>query len=299
MSDRQDAINAIPVDPLTAGPASPHRVYPDRVFYATGVLLDAEDFRAEQLYHRSRLARSLAYLHGSGTVAGLKVVWEAAVDPTPDPDPTPGQEEQLVVEPGLALDRLGRLIEIPRRACIRLNRWFDAQSDDDLVQGWHGDPFNGVVADVFLCFVTCERGKTPAFAAGPFDALDAVQPSRLREGYELSLVIRPEADPPLPQPTGADLAEIADLGDRRTALHNEILAAWRESTEQWDENGPVPLAEHVTGQNPTAVFLARVTIPATNDGSRPARIADATVSIDNTRRAFVYTPGALARWLGV
>jgi hypothetical protein len=45
-----------------------------------------------------------------------------------------------------------------------------------------GAPFNGVIADVFLNFVVCERGKTPAFASGPFDALDAIAPSRLRDG---------------------------------------------------------------------------------------------------------------------
>ncbi|MCC6874636.1 MAG: hypothetical protein IT378_10055, partial [Sandaracinaceae bacterium] len=38
---------------------------PERTFYAPGVFLDAEDMKAEQLYHRGRLARVLAYLHGS------------------------------------------------------------------------------------------------------------------------------------------------------------------------------------------------------------------------------------------
>ena len=51
---------------------------PDRVFYAEGVLLSAADFEAEQAYHRGRLARALAALHGSGTVAGLRVIWQAA-----------------------------------------------------------------------------------------------------------------------------------------------------------------------------------------------------------------------------
>ena len=32
---------------------------PDRVNYAIGVLLGAEDFQAEQDYHRSRLAREM------------------------------------------------------------------------------------------------------------------------------------------------------------------------------------------------------------------------------------------------
>jgi hypothetical protein len=33
---------------------------PDRPFYDTGVLLGSDDFRDEQTYHRSRLARALA-----------------------------------------------------------------------------------------------------------------------------------------------------------------------------------------------------------------------------------------------
>src|SRR5207248_2989900 len=49
-----------------------------RVFYATGVLLDAHHLDAEQLYDHRWLARALSYLHGSGTLAGLEVRWEKA-----------------------------------------------------------------------------------------------------------------------------------------------------------------------------------------------------------------------------
>ena len=68
---------------------------PDRLFFATGVLLDAEDFKAEQLYHRGRLSRALAYLHGYGTVAGLKVEWQPPLEPGTDPDFPAGREEQI------------------------------------------------------------------------------------------------------------------------------------------------------------------------------------------------------------
>src|SRR6185503_14976001 len=114
------------IDPLKA-----KQQPPDRVFYATGILLDADDFNAEQNYHRGQLARTLAHLHGSGTAAGLKVNW---VEASADPQAADAQEEEIQVEPGIAVDRLGRLIEVPRPACIRLRRWFDAQSNDDLVQ---------------------------------------------------------------------------------------------------------------------------------------------------------------------
>jgi hypothetical protein len=259
---------------------------PDRVFYATGVLLAAEDFRAEQTYHRGRLARVLEYLHGSGTVAGLNVPDIAAVA---NPD-----DEELVVEPGVAIDRLGRLIEVPRKACIRLNRWYKQQDPGDLHQGFHA---TGVVVDLFIRFVECERGKTPAFGAGPFDALDAVTPSRLRDGYQLELVIRKEAAPNLPQDPWPDLAAVAPAA-RRKALDDAIFAAWREGSDQWTPDGLKPAREHVPNQDPASLFLARLTLPAT-DGSPPVRTPGAAAQIDRYSRLFVYTPNALARWIGV
>ena len=54
-------------DPLYARPAA------ERPSYATGMLLDAQDFADEQTYHRGRLARALASLTGGGTLAGLRV----------------------------------------------------------------------------------------------------------------------------------------------------------------------------------------------------------------------------------
>ena len=51
-------------------------------------------------------------------------------------------------------------------------------------------PARAVIADVFVRFVTCRQALTPAFASGPFDALDAVQTSRLRDAFEVHLVLR-------------------------------------------------------------------------------------------------------------
>ena len=84
-------------DPLYARPAA------ERPSYATGMLLDAQDFTDEQTYHRGRLARALASLTGGGTLAGLRVSHSPA---TGGPSPRP---EEIRVEPGLAVDRLGRL----------------------------------------------------------------------------------------------------------------------------------------------------------------------------------------------
>ena len=97
-------------DPLEAMPP------PERVNYATGVLLAAEDFRDEQTYHRARLARLLSGLAGFGTLAGLRVTPPAADD----------AELELHVAPGLAIDRFGRLVEITEPYCIRIARWVAA-----------------------------------------------------------------------------------------------------------------------------------------------------------------------------
>ncbi|MCC9076848.1 hypothetical protein FKZ61_012090 [Litorilinea aerophila] len=287
------------------------RETPRRLFYATGILLDADDFTDEQTYHRGRLARALAYLHGHGTVAGLRVDWEAALAPGEDPDFPDGREEQLLVQPGLAIDRIGRLIELPRPACIRLDRWYQAQDAEALRQGLHGTPVAGVtvgdgitideavVVDLFVRFTVCEQGKTPAFAAGPYNALDAVMPSRLQDGYELELVIRTEADPPLPQPLWPDLAAVPPA-DRAGALRAAILQAWREGTAFTDLGGLTPLPEHALGQDPTALFLARLLLPATAAASpAPPIRGTQPVQVGNDARPLVYPSGALARWLGL
>src|SRR5689334_18486754 len=168
-------------DPLDAD------VSPDRVAYAEGALLGVEAFTDDQTYDRGRLARALAFLDGSGTLAGLKVEYKGPRGPN----------EQVVTHPGAAIDRLGRLVEVPRDACIRLDNWYSAQTASDLVQGFHAAA-NGVIVDVFLRFVACDRALTPAFATGPFDATDYASPSRVRDGYKLELVIRKEGNPPLP-----------------------------------------------------------------------------------------------------
>ncbi len=272
---------------------------PDRVHYETGVLLDAADFTAEQSYHRGRLARALRYLHGSGTVAGLRVVHRPAIERDKDVQFPEGREEELEVQPGLALDRLGRIIEVPRRACIRLNRWYESQQPDDVNAALHNDArYKGVVVDLFIRFISCERGKTPAFATGPFDALDALTTSRLRDYYELELVLRKEGNPPLPVTKWPDLAAVKKA-DRAQTLREAIFNSWPKGTDpnQLDANpnDPEPAVEYVEGQDKSSVFLARIVIPATRttDEKLPARSA-APVTVDNDARLFVYPPRALA-----
>lgn len=271
---------------------------PDRVHYATGVLLGAEDFQAEQDYHRGRLARALAYTMGHGTLAGLAVEYQVAqvADET-----NPSRPERLLVESGLAIDRLGRMIEVPRPRCLKLEDWYPAQSPQLLRQAWHavdalwpGSP-SGVAADLFIRFVVCENGKTPSFSSTAFDSFDSVTAARLRDGFEVTLALREETTPPLPSSQWPDFG--ADAGNLRDAIYN----AWREGSASGTAQGLDPLAEHLPGQDTSALFLARVLLPADQGplGQRPVRRSTDTVIVRNELRPFVVSTNALVRWLNI
>jgi hypothetical protein len=275
---------------------------PDRVHYETGVLLNAEDFIAEQNYHRGRLARALRYANGSGTLAGLKVEYEAEVAASENSE---GRTERILINPGLAIDRLGRLIEIPHALCLRINNWYQQQKHVDLQQSWNpvdaamGFPA-GVMVDVFIRFAACERGKTPAFRSGPFDSIDTVTAARLRDGYETELVLRKEDSPKTPKNPWSDLESLPQA-ERAEALREEIFSAWKETTLDNDLKGLVPLDEHAAGQDTTSLFLARMIIPADESiaGNKPVRKNDEAITIRNDLRAFIISANALARMLGI
>ena len=264
---------------------------PDRVYYETGVLLNAEDFRAEQDYHRARLARALAFVVGSGTVAGLKTAHEPRVEPAGDDPQGVVQEEQLKVAPGLAIDPLGRMIEVPRHVCIRIDRWYRAQNSQDLRQGWNGPDvawtgaIAGVAVDLRLEFVPCERGKTPSFAKGPFDSLDAVAPSRIRDGYECRLLINKEKPPKPPPNPWPDFSAEPDAAQKIKLYRNAIFQAW----------------ENAGKSSTNTVFISRIVISATEAAGdqRPQRTADNKVDVNNRMRPFVITTNAMARLLEI
>jgi hypothetical protein len=277
-------------------------------------MLDAEDFIVEQCYHRGRLGRSLAYLHGAGSVAGLKAVVAGG-----------GEEEIIAVTPGLAVDRLGRLIELAAPRCLRLGRWYEHERRNEpgksmlsrscrlfrrkLLTGpclsCCPDPEERpdryvVVADLFIRFVACERGKEPAFASGAFDALDAIAPSRLRDEAELSLVIRTEGDddnpPPLPDNGFPGIIAMDQDEARQRALDFKLDDAWREGS-YWSgvDDTLVPLPWHGTGQDGSELLIARLLIPVNRDDGF-ARLPALQVICDNYPRQFCFSTAELA-WL--
>lgn len=276
---------------------------PDRVHYATGVLLNAEDFQAEQDYHRGRLARALRYANGWGTLAGLEVNYEPEVPASGTDD---GTQERIMIKPGLAIDRLGRLIEVAFPLCLRPTVWYQQQNGDALDNSWHaaGDSWSGapagVTVDIFIRFAACERGKTPAFASGPFDTIDAVTAARLRDGYETELVLRTEANPPEPESPWPGING-STKAERTAQVRTQIFAAWQESSRNDNLEGLDPLAEHVPGQDTTSLFLARLVIPSdqVGGGAAPTRRDGEAIAINNELRPFVITSNALAKILDV
>ena len=300
------SILATSADPLAARPGA------ERPFYATGMLLDAQDFSDEQTYHRGRLARALAFLAGGGTLAGLQVAYLPA---------TGSQPEEIQVAPGLAVDRLGRLVEIQRPACLRLARWVTAlqanDGGDSVSQAAHTGlgrfvsprfteaatplPARALVADVFVRFAACAVGLTPSFAQGPFDALNAVSAARLRDAYELQLIPRPGLDDDysgLPLPVGDPVIGNAGatVAARRNAMQDSVLQAYGGSGHAGGSGGLAPLPEQPADLDRSAVFLARVFIPVTA-ANPPVRTAGA-VLVDNWARRFLPPVPLLGQWAG-
>lgn len=287
----------------------------ERPHYEVGVLLDRDDFIAEQAYHRARLARALASLFGHGTVAGLRV--REPLDPD---DPTrprrPNLEREVEVDPGLAIDRLGRLIELRSPQCFRVRRWFDWAAEHDptaLREAVTGPDDAQVMAlDIFVRFVVCQHGATPAFATGPFDAIDATVPSREHDAFELAWALRPAAEAatapvntwPAADRVAQALAELPDTTpedraarDRRRAelVGEAILGAWEPLAV--DSTAPTlrPLLEQPLAGWWDRVLLARVTVPV-NLVAGEARLDESReLAVDNLIRPFVYVPG---RWQG-
>jgi len=120
----------------------------ERVHYFEGQLLTVSDLQAEQEYFRASQRRQHRFLHGWGVVCGLEVVLSGP--------------SGLAVEPGVAIDCAGNLIQILAR--------FEAQIPENL-------------AAPFVALQYAETGTAPvANLSAPGSAEDPSF-SRIREGF--------------------------------------------------------------------------------------------------------------------
>jgi hypothetical protein len=264
-------------------------------------MLGVEDFQADQDYHRGRLARALLQLYGSGTISGLLV----QTDGNPD---TAALE--LQVTPGLAIDRIGRIIEVPRLVCIVLNDWLDSQ-----VEAWQRqqtfpvpgqtpvpDPNDAIhdtktlMVDVFAAFVPCTRGLTPCFASqDDYDATDAFSANRLLDSFSMQLVLRTDAAPKTPADPWRTLSRPGSGAALDAPNPAGIQALLLRAAA-----GPAAAAvEYPPGFDASSVFLARILIGATPGVEGPPTWDLTQISIDNNSRMFLYPAALLARLSGL
>jgi len=286
------------------------RGVPQRVNYAAGVLLDTADFEEEQAYHRGRLGRVLAALFGFGTIAGLRVT--CVVDQNP--------QLEAHVAPGLALDRLGRLIEVRATQCLKVADWLAALADASDPESERREEVIGAMADgaggkvlrldVWLKYVPCYGpGRTPAFAAGPFNATDYNVPARLVDAFDITFELAAGSGDRLPANARHTLdRHVADLQamaepQRRAFIVNTVLDGWEQPPRESPQRLAI-LNEQRDVSLWNSVFLARVVVPVkatSNADPYPqidaARLAGGPADLaDNSARPVVYVPTA---WRGV
>jgi len=220
-----------------------------RLALAEGLMLSADHFATEQLYHRSRLSRSLAFLHGVGTVAGLDVTYQ-------DMGEDDASLIEIKVSPGLAIDRIGRLIELRFQACLSLRDWMaqtalDADGQNKLQQGFRaagsGLP-DHVMIDVEAQFGAFAQRPEPAFATGNADQIDGVEPAYNIDSCQLLMTLR-DAEHSLE--ARSDMATLEGVPVSIDALRT----AKREAL--WDE---------VADAEDGAIHLARLAMPVRDIG---------------------------------
>jgi hypothetical protein len=211
-------------DPATPGdPLS-------RLRFHYGQCLSAEDFEAEQRYFVLRQRLHNALLHGVGTVWGLAIRRK---------DPPPDGGDQLVCEPGMAMDPLGREIWVLQPLCLDLaavEASFWGQLQPSPIASAAAEPPataapnpDGPAASaptpdasaantpvrrrayVVLRYEACLSDEVPVIPLPCSDDHDGLAASRLRDSFRLCL----EAEaPPDPYATVRDISRRTGWGGR-------------------------------------------------------------------------------------
>lgn len=291
-----------------------------RVSYEPGMLLGLEATRAEQDYHRRRLNRHSYWLHGSGTVAGLRV---SAKGDDPGDDTTHART-RLLVSPGIGVDGLGREISVAEPYCIDLGAWLTTQYEDTesdrwgalIRDGYEQTVIEGETVDLLWLKVTMRyqespSGLQPVLGTEVNAGTDPVQPSRLQDGVLFELVAERPADAPagdhlfaahnaLPD-WDADLANKFSADERRrieTAADGtkaQLQLAARLLYALADDNEALAprQAFTTTAAELARTLLARVAIRLT--AAQELIVNPRRVSVDNLSRPFLYNAAALAQ----
>lgn len=274
-----------------------------RVLYEAGMMLGLEATRDEQAYHRRRLTRHQYWLHGYGTLAGLLI----NKDPASHTNDTDDILVRLHVNPGIAIDGLGREILVHETYCINLRQWLDAQSEAALLDGFDSSS-NLLWLKVTVRQKDCPLAQQPVLAKKLNISTDAVQPSRSADSVQLELI--PELPPAADEryTPWAGHTPVADatptLSDTEQQLLSDLEASNPAAAAQLrlhakllhalDENNIATrnLADEL--EVGARLLLARVSLSTTDVNS--ITVNPELISINNLVRPFLSTASQLA-WL--
>lgn len=283
-----------------------------RVSYQPGMLLGLEATRSEQDYHRRRLTRHAYWLHGSGTVCGLRV-YAKGDDPGNEDEPV---RVRLFVTGGIAVDGLGREVTLGEPHCIDLTAWLNSQYEDEklwgaLIRDGYDAAGDTLWLAVTLRYQDSASGLQPVLATEVNAGTDPVRPSRIKDCALLELAAQRPEDGPGEHPFEAHrgLPELADLvkAGRLGKLEQERLKKAAGKVRDQLELG-ARLLHALTDDDhaleprdrgtEAAAVLARTLLARVAIRLAPGRsliVNPRRIQVDNLVRPFLFNAGLLAR----
>lgn len=138
--------------------------------YFDGLFMTARDFHTEQSHRIGKHRQHNRYLHGWGTVCGLRIVQH--------PDPA-CRDRFVILEPGLALDCCGREIVVREQVYIDLVKYLAPQEGNATSAG--------NILLFSLCYAECKTEFVPALYAECGCDEVGCEASRIHEGYEIEV----------------------------------------------------------------------------------------------------------------
>lgn len=212
-----------------------------------GMLLTAEHLRQEQAYHREALRRVNRYLFGSGIICGLEV------------DRQEPSGLCLKIQPGVALDCCGNLIEVCKCITMDLMKGCKDKYGSDCINPTQNPADREIKKFLVLRYdeklTDPEPVLTPAEDCKPAGDKPNCEASKIREGFCIELWDKCPCDetPPVP---GTSLKDIVEESDK----HRQAALAQRVGVYQ----PPDPVKELLPcspcGCCESAVGLAELTI---------------------------------------
>lgn len=221
-----------------------------RTRFYNGMLLTAEHLREEQDYHRKALKRVNRYLFGSGIICGLEVKHQEPSGLC------------LTVDPGVALDCCGNLIEVCKCITMDLSKECKDEYGSDCINPQSTqNPNQFKIEDKYLVLRYAEKLTdpepvlTPANDCQPAGEKPNCEASKIREGYCLELWDKCPCDETQPVP-GKSLAGIVE----ESAKHRQPLEQPRVGVYQPTDPIKQLLPCSPCGCCESAVGLAKLTI---------------------------------------